>query len=185
MPAEDPVFGKMNRLLHVLNTTDERGLVLSIAAFCEDALGRLLFAFFKDTQSAKDVIEGFNSPLGTLSARIKACHGLGLISDSQFADLEKLRRIRNEFAHNWDLISFETPRVASFIANLNPGRLNTGGSAPAAKVKDCFTAIIIEIELVVSEITKREALKAKSQYMHLQPTDTGSKRARRKKAEAT
>lgn len=53
-----------------------------------------------EAKSAKDLIDGANAPLGTFSARIKATHALGLIRDREHKDLELMRHIRNQFAHN-------------------------------------------------------------------------------------
>jgi hypothetical protein len=76
-------------------------LVLSLAAFAEEALGALLKAFMTPSEATAQLIEGFNAPLGTFSSRIKAAYAIGLITKEQFLDLERLRKIRNEFAHSW------------------------------------------------------------------------------------
>ena len=78
-----------------------------MAAFAEDILGQLIGSYLLDVKAAEDLLYGFNPPLGTLSARIKAGYALGVISEPQFSDLEHLRKIRNEFAHNWDRCSFD------------------------------------------------------------------------------
>jgi hypothetical protein len=82
---------------------DERGLILALAAFAEEALGDLIKAFMIPGSPAKQLLEGGNAPLGTFSARIKMAHSLGLVTKRQYADLDRLRRIRNAFAHNWGI----------------------------------------------------------------------------------
>jgi DNA-binding MltR family transcriptional regulator len=47
-------------------------------------------------------------------------HALGLISDEQKSDFNYLRKIRNEFAHNWEGVSFETKKVADLASNIRP-----------------------------------------------------------------
>lgn len=89
--AEDDVFGSLNQLTQSLHNLDERGLVLSLAAFAEDALGLLLKAYMLPITSTHQLIDGFNAPLGTFSSRIKAAYSLGLIESEQFEDLEHLR----------------------------------------------------------------------------------------------
>ncbi|WP_412066391.1 MltR family transcriptional regulator [Rhizobium sp. SYY.PMSO] len=153
----DEVFGKLNRLLAVLNKEkdDERALVLSIAAFSEDCLGRLLLAFMRDVKAAKELVEGFNAPLGTFSARIKACHAMGLLSDIQFADFEHIRKIRNEFAHNWDGINFAKPAIASRLAQIAPSRLSaTGDGSDRGKLASAFASNLIECEVLISNLKK-------------------------------
>ena len=48
---DDEVFGKLNALGPLLEELDDRGLVLSLAAFAEEALGSLLKAFMLDRKS--------------------------------------------------------------------------------------------------------------------------------------
>ncbi|WP_241522926.1 hypothetical protein [Chimaeribacter arupi] len=97
---ESNPFNDLNILNGYLDSLDERGLILSLAAFSEDSLGKLLSEFMRDSKTSKDLIEGFNAPLGTFSSRIKACYSLGLITDKQYNDLEILRKVRNKFSRS-------------------------------------------------------------------------------------
>lgn len=103
---DDGELDTLNRFLRLLEPIDERGVVLALAAFLEDALGSLLLAYFRDCKATRDLVEGFNAPLGTLSSRIKATYSFGLASEEQFKDMELLRKIRNLFAHDWEGVSF-------------------------------------------------------------------------------
>jgi hypothetical protein len=94
---------------------DRLNLVLCLASFAEEALGRLLIGYLREPKQAKELVEGFNAPLGTLATRIKAAFAMGLISREQFEDLEILRRIRNEFAHNWEEVSLEHGDLKSLV----------------------------------------------------------------------
>lgn len=115
----DPAFSRFNRLNQLLHGFDERGLVLSLAAFAEEALGDLIKAFLMSVPATNALVEGFNAPLGTFSARIKMTFALGLITQEQFQDLERLRKIRNEFSHKWEKISFSDPNIKSHIDALH------------------------------------------------------------------
>ena len=85
-PPQDEVFGRINHLMHLTRDEDERGLVLSVAAFAEDCLCKLLLAYLRDCKASSDLVEGFNAPLGTFSARIKAAFAIGILSQEQFTD---------------------------------------------------------------------------------------------------
>ncbi|WP_025593050.1 hypothetical protein [Agrobacterium tumefaciens] len=166
---EDAVFGKFNQLLSVLNKEkkDERALVLSIAAFSEECLGRLLKAYMRDVKSAADIIEGFNAPLGTFSSRIKACHALGLLKDSHANDFEHIRKIRNEFAHSWVGVDFTRPSIASRLAKITPGRLGASGDgSERGKLVDAFASNLVECEVLIGNIAKH-GNKAKVQAVTL------------------
>lgn len=116
---EDDIFRDLNTLGALLHELDDRGLVLSLAAFAEEALGTLLKAFMLPTDTSNQLVDGFNAPLGTFSSRIKAAYSLGLITKEQFSDLEQLRKIRNYFAHNWQPISLSDQRVSGHIRSMN------------------------------------------------------------------
>jgi hypothetical protein len=152
-PDEDPVFGRINRLLAVIREDDERGLVLSIGAFAEECLGRLLLTYLRGGKSASDLVDGFNAPLGTLSARIKACHALGLLTEEQYRDLESMRRVRNEFAHNWEGCAFEQQNIAAWIASMQESRLASQPAAtPREKFRDNVAHILVELEYLRSTL---------------------------------
>ncbi len=110
---------KLNRFISAIRKQDDQAMVLSLATFLEDTLGRLLIAYFRSCKATKDLVEGFNAPLGTFGSRIKAVYAFGLVTDDQFKDMEVLRRIRNHFAHNWEGISFERNDIQSLIGQLS------------------------------------------------------------------
>lgn len=130
---EDEVFGDINLLTRSLRDLDDRGLVLSLAAFVEEALGELLKAFMMPSEATSQLLEGFNAPLGTFSSRIKAAYSMGLVTREQFLDLERLRKIRNEFAHSWKPIDITKPKVASLIDGMNFSRIESRFPDPPTK----------------------------------------------------
>lgn len=121
---KDDVFSDLNLLNKNLGNLDERGLVLSLAAFSEDSLGKMLSRFLLDNKVSRELIEGFNAPLGTFSSRIKACFSLGLIDERQYKDLEILRKVRNKFSHSWESISLNDDVISAQISNLNFSRID-------------------------------------------------------------
>ncbi len=74
--------------------------MLIVCSYLDELLLRILLAFLIERDGTKRLVEGFNAPLGTLSTRSAAAYALGLISDQEFKECEKLRRIRNRFAHD-------------------------------------------------------------------------------------
>jgi DNA-binding MltR family transcriptional regulator len=154
--GKDEVFGNLNRLTQILGQLDERGLVLSLAAFAEEALGDLIEAFLIRGDPAKQLLEGFNAPLGTFSARIKMAYSLGLVTKRQYEDLEQLRRIRNEFAHNWEPISFNDQKIAAHIRALHFSSLDDDFPAsPIEKVRTSLGTLLLELRSTTNQIRKR------------------------------
>lgn len=105
--------------MNLVKTQDDYAMVLSFATFAEDTLGRLLIAYLRDCTATTDLIDGFNAPLGTFSARIKASYSIGLVTKQQFDDLEILRRVRNKFAHNWEEMSLEKGEIKAMLGKLS------------------------------------------------------------------
>ena len=105
----------LNRFQSLIRKQDDRAMVLSLAAFAEDTLGRLLLVYLRESKQAKELVEGFNAPLGTLSTRIKAAFSIGLLTKEQYEDLEIARRIRNAFAPDWEGLSLESPDIKSLV----------------------------------------------------------------------
>lgn len=62
--VEDEVFGGINLLTNSLRDLGDSGLILSLAAFAEEALGELLSAFMGPSKVAKQLVEDFHAPLG-------------------------------------------------------------------------------------------------------------------------
>jgi DNA-binding MltR family transcriptional regulator len=150
---EDDVFGPLNRLTRMLHDHDERGLILSLAAFAEEALGRLIEAFMLPVAASKDLLTGFNAPLGTFSSRIKASYALGLINEEQFKDLEYLRKIRNEFAHAWEHVSLEQDKLASYARNMSFSYLDENFPETSVnKVRSSISALLAEISSMTQQI---------------------------------
>lgn len=152
----DSVFGDLNLLHRSLHDLDERGLVLSLAAFAEGALGSLLKAFMLPIDATHQLLEGFNAPLGTFSSRIKAAYSLGLITKEQFSDLEHLRKIRNEYAHNWQPIDFTHPKIAGHIKALNYSSIDDRfPETPLAKVRSSLSSVLIELRSAAHQIEQK------------------------------
>ncbi len=84
----------------LLQAESPRGQVLISMGFLEEQLKQILLAFLIDGSGSTNLIAKGNAPLGTLSARIEACFALGLITEHEHHDLNQLRKIRNDFAHD-------------------------------------------------------------------------------------
>lgn len=81
-----------------VNESDRAAVILG-AAMVENLLGQILDKYLIPcTGTSDDLLEG-DAPLATFSAKIKACHRLGLLDDQFIKLLNTFRRLRNGFAH--------------------------------------------------------------------------------------
>ncbi|MBB4758202.1 transcriptional regulator [Xanthomonas arboricola] len=116
--SPEPEVKELGVFLSEFDQESDRGAALTAAAVLDDRLAAILAAFFADTPSAKELIAGFNAPLGSLASRAAAAHALGLIQDNEFKEITLIRKIRNEFDHSWQGVSFSGGRVADLCNQL-------------------------------------------------------------------
>lgn len=152
----------LNRFLSLIGEQDDRAMVLSLATFIEDTLGRLLIAYFRNCKATKELVEGFNAPIGTLSSRIKAVYSFGLVTEDQYKDMEILRKVRNQFAHNWEGVSLARNDIQATIGQLSGYALDhkpiEGGERD--KLLGTLSTCCIELQVFLGRIEAGKAEKA-------------------------
>lgn len=159
---EEAELDNLNRFMRLVGKQDERAMVLALATFIEDTLGRLFLAYFRSCKATKELVEGFNAPLGTLGSRIKAAYAFGLVTEQQFKDMELLRKIRNQFAHNWEGVSLERNDIAAMVGQLS-GYTFTGvktHSTGKDRLLESLTTCCVELHLFQGRIEAGKAVKA-------------------------
>jgi hypothetical protein len=123
--ADDPLLDSgskaldgLNRFLRYLGTLDDRAMVLALGEFANVTLEALLIQYLGDTKDARELIAGYNAPIGTFATRIRMASTLGLLHPDQSHDLRILKDIRNAFAHDFEGISFDSPDIKSQCGKL-------------------------------------------------------------------
>jgi hypothetical protein len=152
----DPDFDSLNRFNRLLNKHDERGLALSLAAFAEDTLGRLLLTYLVDGKQSKDLVDGFNAPLGTLATRMKAAFAIGLLTKDQYEDLEVARKVRNLFAHDWEGVNLDRADIRSMIGQLHGYTFDgtTMPTDPRQRLQHSIANILMELRIQIAQHRK-------------------------------
>jgi len=102
----------------VLTTESDRGCALFAAAYLDTSLSNLLYLSFVENQKIENELFEGTAPLSSFSSRIRLAYYLGKISAECRRDLDTIRGIRNDFAHDVRLISFETQSIADRCRNL-------------------------------------------------------------------
>lgn len=102
-----------------LNSESDRGAALMAAAFLDVELKEMLQFFFVEEKTIHERYFGYNGPCGAFSGRIDTAFLLGLISRSDQKDLTTIRKIRNDFAHVHEVISFDTPAIRDRCLNMS------------------------------------------------------------------
>lgn len=160
MLPEDPTelaaffLGRLGELVGRLEKQDDRNLSLMLAAYMEDILGSVLLHYLVDGASAKELVTGFNAPLGTFASRTRAAHALGLISDQQSRTLNLIRKIRNQFAHNWELESFDHPSIGGILDSMDIRHIGEAPESPTRRTKfeNTSGAILLELQFLNARV---------------------------------
>lgn len=113
-----PEVKQLGEFLATFNKESDRGAALVAASMLDERLQEILAAFFTDSTASRDLLAGFNAPLGTFSSRASAAYALGLIQENEFKEITIIRKIRNEFGHGWEPVSFESGAIASLAGKL-------------------------------------------------------------------
>ncbi|WP_098743521.1 MltR family transcriptional regulator [Paenibacillus sp. EZ-K15] len=94
-----------------LTPESDRGCALLAVAFLDNLIQKLLQKYFIDNKQVVDNIFTGTGALSSFSSRIELAYLLGLISPDTRRDLNLLRKIRNEFAHSMEILSFQDQRI--------------------------------------------------------------------------
>jgi DNA-binding MltR family transcriptional regulator len=130
-------FERVKRFRESLTPETDRGCAITAAAFVDEELKQLLSAALVDERELVDEAFKRNGPLATFSARADFAFLLGLLSRDAWRDLHLLRRIRNDFAHSPDPLSFTTESIQSRC-----GELTYSAREREATARQHFTAAV-------------------------------------------
>jgi DNA-binding MltR family transcriptional regulator len=107
---------RYNRVADLFRGESDRAAAILGASYLETLLEKLLRARFVQAP-ATDMFSG-HGPLSTFFSRADLAYALGLFHEGVYHDLTLIRRVRNEFAHNFDEASFDQPTVRDRCAEL-------------------------------------------------------------------
>ncbi|GHA66657.1 hypothetical protein GCM10009007_03950 [Formosimonas limnophila] len=114
----EPEVAQLAAFLSSFNKESDRGAALVAASMLDERLEEMLRAFLIESTASRDLLAGFNAPLGTFSARASAALALGLLQQNEFKEITLIRKIRNEFGHGWEPMSFSSATIAKLTAQL-------------------------------------------------------------------
>lgn len=104
-------FFRNRFILRELEQGDNRSVILLGGAILDELLRRLLDSWLVPNNKIKTSVFDYTGALGTFANRINMCFLLGLISKDMFDDLNKVRDIRNCYAHNIFVPDFENDEI--------------------------------------------------------------------------
>lgn len=102
-----------------LTQETDRGCALFAAAYIDNSLSDLLFCALAESKGVDEDLFKGNAPLASFSSRITMAFYLGKISKVERRDLDLIRKIRNEFAHDPNEIDFNTDSIKNRCIELS------------------------------------------------------------------
>jgi len=118
MKPVEPEVQTLSYFLAEFNKETDRGAALVAASMLDERLKEILSAYFIEGKATQELLSGLSAPLGTFSARANTAAALGLIQENEFREITLIRKIRNEFGHDWQPRSFEKGSVADLCKQL-------------------------------------------------------------------
>lgn len=95
----------------------DRGCALIGSSIAERALKQIIELHAHNVPKNKlDELFGGEAPLANFSARITIAYAFGMIDGNIRSDFDRVREIRNAFAHSMIHVTFKTPAVAHACA---------------------------------------------------------------------
>lgn len=101
-----------------LNDESDRGTVVLAVAWLDEALTKILSAYFKPISSRKDNLFSPGQPIGDFGTKISIAERLNLINANLVSSLTICRKLRNDFAHIASDLSLATPSVQDRVFQL-------------------------------------------------------------------
>jgi hypothetical protein len=92
------------------------------AALVEDSLIGAIDSCLKDASDRNALFYDQGAPFGTFKARILAGKALGLFKEKIAQDLDRIRDIRNQFAHALLSFNFDTPEIVNACSKMGEYR---------------------------------------------------------------
>lgn len=143
LPSEE-VLG--NFIGIVDGESSDRSAAIMAASLVEQALFTAVFCRLADCgEAARNAwFHEANAPFGTFSAKIKLGRALGIYGPQMEKRLEKVKNVRNVFAHRTSPIDFKHPSIEAEINTMMPNAIKTD----AARVRYCATCLALARLLV-------------------------------------
>ena len=114
---DDKLSDDEREAFYSLDSDRAKGVMLG--SIIENHLTALLKAAMKnDTVVANELFQP-SGPLGNFGTKIRLAYMLGLIAPATYKDLLAVNRIRNLFAHNLSVKSFEDQRLTAWVKNMH------------------------------------------------------------------
>ena len=171
----------LDRIVNEFKNESERHLVILGSAKLEDLLFNLLERRLLESPTNNDTLFRGTGALSTFSARSEMAYRLGLISKPFLDALNSIRKVRNEFAHQFDASLLEggnEERISQLVSGIKETKAfqhvtnSYFGTESTTRTQLCamLTLLILRLEGAVLRVERIQS----SLPVELIPADWGA-----------
>lgn len=106
------------RFAQEVESETTRGRVLNLTSFIDELLIKSLKNYFPNSAHADSLLTSLEGCLSTIIYRANIAYSLSLLRKREYEAIKIIAKVRNEFAHKWDGIDFESNEVSKLIKKL-------------------------------------------------------------------
>lgn len=150
----DARLEKYNVMFDLVRTESPRGKIIILSCVIEDTLAELLEARLVQNSSTEAIIDKRNSPIRDFHAKSVIAHAVGCISDDEFHDIQIIRKMRNQLAHDLNA-NVESNSFTDLIGNLR--FMPRSEAPPQTTIVDKAVAAILRLQVGLILRTGRTA----------------------------
>lgn len=110
--------GALSAVIKEIESDTDRSAAIVAAAFVEDHSTTAIRANLHDIGDYKDSLFGGFGPLAPFGVKTKLAAVMGLITEDSAKDLSWIRNIRNKFAHDINVRTFDQQPIKDWAMNL-------------------------------------------------------------------
>jgi len=148
----------MLNLATELDMESDRAMAILAGSYLDHLLRRLITLALNLQEipeaATKFLFEGPNAGLATFSSRIEMARRLGLFDKGEIRDLTLIRKVRNEFAHEFIGISFETGSVANRCWELEAAKVDEVPPTARECFKKAAVRLMVNVLLQIQSFNK-------------------------------
>ncbi len=123
-----------NTIGEIIEQSDRAAAILAVS-FLDERLATLLQAWLADEPKIISKVFGGSGPLASFSSRIDMGLLLGVLEPWRHRELHLIRKIRNDFTHSSEPITFDTARIRDQCENFEPPLFSDGSHMPSNELE--------------------------------------------------
>jgi DNA-binding MltR family transcriptional regulator len=141
--------------MNAMRAESDRGAVLVAAAYIDEALEDLIFAYFVNDRKVAERLLTYPGPCSTLASRCDLAYCLGIFGKDVYTDIRTIIKIRNNFAHTKEGAAFERQDISDLCNNLVRPMREAGTQFIGVKPRNLFLISAGSIILALEGTKKR------------------------------